>query len=155
MMIDSRWEVWDNESLTTAKHSYTADGFFDLEEDGVTDESISSQLWLNIQVGTAFATLTSGCFFAVLNSDSASFASGVKCLAAVGCEDYPILVTELTAGAKFSVAFPRWNLNKYLEVWYNPISEAATAGTVDVWFGLAPLTPPKIQKAPDGYTIGS
>ena len=117
--MDSRWEVWDNEALTTAKHAFTADNFFDLEENGVTDESISAGLWLNIQVGTAFETLTSGCFFAVLNSDAVDFSSGVKCLAAIGCEDYPLLVTELTLDAKFSLAFPRWNLHKYIDVWFN------------------------------------
>jgi hypothetical protein len=146
--IDSRWEVWDNKSLTVALHSYAADGFFDLEENGTTDESISDKFWCNIMVGTAFATLTSGCFFAVLNSDSATFASGVKCLAALGCEDYPLLVTEMTAGVRFSLAFPRYDLHKYLEVWFNPISEAASAGTVDCWFGLEPLSPVKTQKEP-------
>lgn len=152
-VIDSKWEVWDNEALTTAKHAFTADNFFDLEENGVTDEMIAAGLWLNIQVGTAFTTLTEGCFFAVLNSDAVGFDSGVKCLAALGCEDYPLLVTELTAKARFSLAFPRWNLHKYLDVWFNPISTAAGAGTVDVWFGLEPLCPTgRLQKMPSGYT---
>jgi len=146
--MDSRWEIWDNKALTAIVHSYTAEGFFDLEENGTTDESISDLLWLNIRVGTAFEGLAAGCYFAVLNSDSASFASGVKCIAALGSEDYPILVTELTKGAQFSLAFPRWNLHKYLEVYWNNLDTVASAGNVDAWFGLEPLCPLKIQKYP-------
>lgn len=151
-MIDSRWEIWDNQALTTAEESRSSGNLFDLEENGVTDDSISEMLWLNIKVGTTFTTLTEGCFFAVLTSDSATFASGVVCPAAIGCEDYPVLVGELTAGAVFSVAFPKWNLHKYLEVWFNPISTAAGAGKLDAWFGLEPLSPLKVQKYPDGYS---
>lgn len=150
--IDSRWEVWDNEALTVEEHAFTADNFFDLEENGVTDESIAEGLWLNIQVGTAFTTLTSGCYFAVINSDAVAFDSGVKCLAALGCTAYPLLVTELTAGARFSLSMPRWKLHKYLNVYFKPINEAAGAGTVDVWFGLEPLCPLKVQKFPAGYS---
>ena len=146
--IDSRFEIWDNKSLTAIIHSFTAENFFDLEENGVTDESISEGLWLNIKVGTAFTGLGAGCYFAVLNSDSVSFASGVKCLGAVGCEDYPILVTELTAGAAFSLALPRYNLHKYLEVYWNNLDTVATAGTVDVWFGMESQSPLQIQKYP-------
>ena len=152
-MIDAKWEIWDGKSLTNIIHSYTAENFLDLEEDGVTDDMIAAGLWLNIQVGTTdFAGLAAGCFFAVLNSDSASFASGVKCLAALGCEDFPLLVTELTADAKFSIAMPRYNLHKYLEVYWNNLDTVASAGAVDVWFGLEPLSPAKIQKYPDGYS---
>ena len=144
--IDSKWEIWDAKSLTAIVHSYTAENFIDIEEDGVTDDCIAQGLWLNIQVGTAFTGLGAGCYFAVLNSDSASFASGVKCLGALGCEDYPILVTELTLGAVFSLAMPRYKLHKYLEVYWNNLDTVATAGAVDVWFGLQPLSPRKIQK---------
>jgi hypothetical protein len=146
--MDSRWEIWDNEALTTAKHSFTADNFFDLEENGVTDESISEGLWLNMKVGVAAGGLDSGCFFALINSDAVDFSSGVVCLGAFGCEDYPILVAELAAGAIWSMALPRWNLHKYLDFWFNPISEAASALKVDVWFGMEPLSPLKVQKYP-------
>ena len=145
-ILDSKWEIWDNKSLTAIVHSYTAEMWLDLEDSGVTDESIAQGLWLNIQVGTAFAGLAAGCYFAVLNSDSATFASGVKCLDALGCEDYPLLVTELTAGAVFSKAMPRFNLHRYLEVYWNNLDTVASAGTVDVWFGLQPLAPRKVQK---------
>ena len=144
--IDSMSEIWDAKSLTAIVHSYTAEGFFDLEEYGVTDGSIDQDFWLNIQVGTAFTGLGAGCYFAVLNSDSASFASGVKCLGAWGCEDYPVLVTELTAGAVKSISMPTYNLHRYLEVYWNNLDTVATAGDVDVWFGLQPLSPRKIQK---------
>jgi hypothetical protein len=152
--IDSRWEVWDNKALTATVHSFTAENFFDLEEDGVTDESISSTLWLNIQVGTAAGGMASGAYFAVLTSDSVGFNGGggaEKCIAALGCADYPLMAAELTAKARFSLAFPRWSLHKYLEVYFKAISEAATGLTVDVWFGLEPLCPIKVQKLPSGY----
>jgi len=71
--IDSRWEIWDNQALTVEEESRTNGNVFDLEEDGVTDESISQNLWLNVQVGTAFATLTEGCYIAILTSDNADF----------------------------------------------------------------------------------
>ena len=146
--MDSRLEIWDNKALTAIVHSYTAEGFFDLEEDGVTDESIADGLWLNIKVGTAFEGLAAGCYFAVLNSDSATIASGVKCVAALGCEDFPVLVTELTAGAMFSLALPRYGLHKYLEIYWNNLDTVASAGTVNAWFGLESLSPLKVQKYP-------
>jgi hypothetical protein len=152
--IDSRWEVWDAQALTTEEYSHTNGTLIDLEEDGVTDESISDRLWLNIKVSTAFATLTEGCYFAVVTSDSSTFATGNKCFAAIGCEDHPLTTTELTAGECFSIAFVRYGLLKYLGILFEPISTAASAGAVDAWFGLEPaVTPMKRQKAPDGYTI--
>jgi len=151
-MIDSRWEIWDGQALTVTEESRTNGNMFDLEENGVTDESISSQLWFNLQVSAAFAGLDSGGFFAVVSSDSATFASGYICPAAIGSEDYPITAAQLAADAKFSIAFPRWNLHKYLEVVFVAVSEAASSGSVDAWFGLEPLTPAKVQKYPDGYS---
>ncbi len=147
--IDSRWEIWDNEALTSAKHSYTADNFFDLEEDGVTDESISQGLWLNIQVGTTFTTLTQGWSIQVLNSDSATFSTGSIgdwCIAAIGSNAYPMPVAELAKGKVHSIALPRYGLKKYLELYFKPVSAAAGAGKLDAWFGLQPLSPRKIQK---------
>lgn len=156
MMIDSRWEIWDNQALTVAEESRTNGNMFDLEENGVTDEQISSGLWFNFIVGTAFTTLTEGWYMAVLNSDSATFATGSlgdKCIAAIGCYAYPLPVADLAAGKAYSIALPRWNLLKYLEAYFCPISTAAGAGNLDAWFGLAPISPTKVQKAPDGYTI--
>jgi len=149
--MDSRWEIWDNKALTTALHSYAANGFFDLEEDGVTDESISDLLWLNVRVGTTFTTLTSGWSIQVLNSDSATFATGSvadNCIAAIGSTEYPLPVASLAKGATFSICFPRWNLKKYLELYWCPASEAAGAGNLDAWFGLESLSPLKVQKYP-------
>jgi hypothetical protein len=151
--MDSRLEVWDNEALTSDKHSFTADNFFDMEEDGVTDESLSDSLWLNVQVGTAAGGMASGAILSVLTSDAVDFSSGLICLAALGSVVAPLTAAQLTAKARFSLAFPKWNLHKYLEVHWDAISEAATSLTVDVWFGLEPLAPLKVQKAPSGYTI--
>jgi hypothetical protein len=147
--IDSRWEVWDNKALTSALHSYTAENFFDLEENGVTDDDISQGLWLNIQVGTAFTTLTQGWSIQVLNSDSATFATGSladRCIAAIGSNEYPMPVAELAAGKVHSIAMPRQNLFKYLELYWKPVSAAAGAGNLDAWFGLQPLSIRKMQK---------
>jgi hypothetical protein len=150
-MIDFRWEIWDNQTLTVAEESRSNGAMKDLEEDGTTDESLSEHMWLNVQIGTTFATLTSGCLISVITSDSATFASGIKCLGSIGGKTYPLTVAEMVAGAVFSLAFPRWNLHKYLEVYFEPISEAATAGKLDAWFGLAPLSPRKVQKYATGY----
>lgn len=144
--MDSRWEIWDDQALTVAEESRSNGNMIDLEEDGVTDEQIAAGLWFNLVVGTAFATLTSGVNIAVINSDSATFASGVKCLGSLGSKAYPIGAAELVKGAGWSLAMPKSGLLKYLEVYWEPMNEAATAGKVDCWFGLNPIGNKKIQK---------
>ena len=151
--MDANWVVWDAQALTITEESRTNGNMFDLEENGVTDESIADTLWFNLQVSTVFSTLTEGCHFSIITSDSATFASGNVCLAALGSEDYPILPAEMTAGARWSIAFPKWKLHKYLEVVFVAVNTAAGGGAVDAWFGLNPLCPPKVQKAPSGYTM--
>ncbi len=151
--MDSRWVIWDAQALTSAEVSHTNGNLFDLEEDGVTDEMIAAGLWLNIEVATTFATLTSGAMIQAITSDSATFASGNVPVGGIGCTSYPIAAASLVAGARFSVSVQKYNLHKYLGVAFEPVSEAATAGALDVWFGLEPLTPPKVQKARDGYTV--
>ena len=147
--IDSRWQLWDAQALTVTEESRTNGDFFDMEEGGATDDSISDLLWFNFQVTTVFATLTQGCFVAVITSDAVDFTSNVKCLAAIGCEDYPILVGELTAGAGWSVAFPYHTLHKYVECVFVAVSTAAGSGNADAWFGLEPLNNKlNIQKEP-------
>lgn len=147
--MDSKWEVWDNQALTAAEESRTNGNMFDLEEDGVTDEQISQGLWLNILVGTTFTTLTEGWSIQVLNSDSATFATGSladRCIGAIGSYEYPMPVAELAKGKVHSIAMPRSGLMKYLELYFAPKSSAAGAGNLDAWFGLQPLAPRKIQK---------
>jgi hypothetical protein len=151
-VIDSRWEVWDNKALTVDVWSLTAENFFDLEENGVTDDSLGL-LWFNLQVGTAFGNLTEGCIISVVTSDDVTFASGLVCLGALGSVVAPLLPAALTAKARFSLAFPKWSLHKYLAVHFDAISTAANAGTVDAWFGMEPLCPcGRLQKMPSGYT---
>lgn len=152
-LIDTNWEVWDNKSLTTDVWSLTAENFFDLEENGVTDESIG-ELWFNLQVGTAAADMDSGAILSIVTSDAADFSTGKICLAALGSVIAPLTAAQLTAKARFSLAFPKWNLHKYLAVHWDAISEAASSLTVDAWFGLEPLCPcGRLQKAPSGYTM--
>ena len=154
-MLDAKWEIWDDQALTVAEESRTNGNMLDLEEDGVTDGDISHGLFLNIQVGTAFTTLTQGWYIAVLNSDSATFATGSladRGIAAIGCDDYPMPVSELALDKKHSIALPKWGLMRYLEVYFHPVTTAAGAGKLDCWFGLNPITPAKIQKYPDGYS---
>ncbi len=149
--MDSRWEVWDNQALTVTEESRTNGNMFDLEEDGTTDESIGDKLWFNLMVGTAFTTLTQGGYFIVVTSDSATFATGSggeQTLAGVGSARHPLFIADLTAGARFSLALPRYKLKKYLEAIFVVVSAAAGAGNVDAWFGLEPLSEPKLQKSP-------
>jgi hypothetical protein len=152
--IDSRWEVWDNDALTVTEESRSNGNMFDLEEDGVTDESVSPFLWFNLQIGTAFGGLAEGCYFSIITSDSATFASANWCIGAIGSAAYPILVAQMTAKARWSIACPAWGLKKYLEVVFTAVNSAANAGTVDAWFGLEPLCPTgRLQKAITGYTM--
>ena len=149
--MDSRWELWNNQALTVTEESRTNGNMFDLEEDGTTDESIGDKLWFNLMVGTAFTTLTQGCYFTIITSDSATFATGSggeQSIGGFGSEDYPLFIANLTAGARFSLAFPRYNLKKYLEVVFVAVSTAAGAGNVDAWFGMESLSEPKLQKSP-------
>jgi len=152
--MDTKWEIWDGQALTSEEFSHTNGNLLDLEEDGVTDECIDGRLWLNIKVGTAFAGLDSGCYIAVVTSDSGTFASGVWSPVAIGAEDAPLLVAQLAAGAVFSVATHVFGLHKYLGLLFEPISEAASAGALDAWFGLGPISPVgRRQKARTGYTM--
>ena len=75
MFQDYNWVVWDNQALTAAEASHTNGTLIDLEENGVTDESLPADLWLNLQVGTVFATLTSGVMITAMVSDSATFSA--------------------------------------------------------------------------------
>lgn len=151
--MDQNWLIWDNQALTTAEVSHTNGNLFDLEEDGVTDAMIAAGLWLNLQVGTAFATLTSGAMIQIITSDSATFASGNIPVGGIGCTTYPIPVASLSAKARFCISVQRYGLHKYLGVVFEPVSEAASAGTLDAWFGMEPLSATaRLQKMPSGYT---
>lgn len=149
--IDSRWELWDSQDLTVTEESRTNGNSLDLEENGATDESIGDKLWFNLIVETAFTTLTEGAYFTVINSDSATFATGSggeQSLGGFGSEDYPLLIANLAAGKRFSIAFPRYNLMRYLEAVFVAVNTAAGAGRVSAWFGLEPLSELKVQKNP-------
>lgn len=153
MNIDSRWEVWDNKALTTDVWSLTAENFFDMEEGGVTDDSIGDMLWFNLQVGVAAGGMASGAIITIATSDDVAFGSGLVPLAALGSVIAPLTAAMLSAKARFSLAFPKAGLHKYLAVHWDAINEAATGLTVDAWFGLHPLTPcGRTQKMPSGYT---
>lgn len=148
---DDRWGIWDNQALTVTEESRTNGEMKDLEEFGTTDESISDKLWFNLMVGTAFGGLAEGCYFTVITSDSPTFSTGSggeQSIMGFGSEDYPLLIAQLTAGARFSIACSKYNLHKYLEVVFVAVSSAANAGNVDAWFGMESLSPPKLQKSP-------
>jgi hypothetical protein len=154
MIIDATaWEVWDNQALTSVEVSHTNGTLLDLEELGVTDTMLPLSLILNIQVGTVFATLTSGVMIMVITSDSETFASGNIPLAGIGCTTYPLPAASLAAKARFSIAFQAFTLHKYLGIVWEPVSEAATGGTLDAWFALSPISKcGRTQKMPSGYT---
>lgn len=154
---DTRLVVWDNQALTASEESRSNGNMFDLEEDGVTDDSISAALWFNLMVGTAAGGMASGGYFTVITSDSATFATGSfgeQSLGSIGSAVHPLSTAQLAAKSMYSIAFPRWSLMKYLEVKWVAVSEAATGLRVDAWFGLEPLCPVgRLQKAPSGYTM--
>lgn len=145
--MDSRWVFWDNQTLTVAEESRSNGNLMDMEEDGATDDMLDRLFW-NTKVGTAFAGLASGLVLELLTSDSATFASGVKCIAAIGSAAYPLAIADIVAGAEFSISVPTRVLHKYLEARFVPVSEAASAGKLDSWMGMEPLSPKKIQKEP-------
>lgn len=153
MFQDYNWVVWDNQALTVAESSHTNGTLIDLEENGVTDESLPADLWLNIQVGTVFSTLTSGVMIMAMTSDSATFASSNIPIMGIGCTTIPLPVASLAAGARFSVSCQVYKLHKYLGIYWEPVSEAAGGGTLDAWFALSPISAMKVQKAPSGYTM--
>jgi hypothetical protein len=145
--MDSRLVFWDNQSLTTAEESRTNGNSFNMESGGATDPHLGN-VWLNIIVGTAFAGLDSGGYFELLTSDSETFASGVRCPASIGSEDNPLTAAQLAANARFSVGVPTFTLHGHIEVNFNVVNEAASAGAVDAWLGLEPLSDLNIQKEP-------
>lgn len=155
MLIDSKgWEVWDNQALTVAEVSHTNGTLIDLEENGVTDTMLPISLVLNLQVGTAFTSLTQGVMIMVITSDSSTFASSNIPLAGIGCTTYPLPVTSLVAKARFSIAFQAFTLKKYLGIVWEPVSTSGANGTLDAWFAPYALSPcGRIQKAPSGYTM--
>jgi len=152
--MDKNWVIWDNQALTAAEYSHTNGTLIDLEEGGVTDTMLPISLVLNLQVGTIFATLTSGVMIHVITSDSATFASGNITLVGIGSTTNPLPVASLTAKARFSITFQAFVLKKYLGLYWEPVNEAATGGTLDAWFAPYAMSPcGRTQKAPSGYTM--
>ncbi len=150
--MDKRWEIWDGEDLSGgSQESRTAGNMFDLEEFGATDSQLGF-LWWNLIVKTAEdGTASSGLYFQLVTSDSATFATGTggeQVIGAFGSAQDPLFAAQLVAGAQFSLAVPTRVLHKYLEAEMVLVGGTANALVVSSWMGMEPLSPLNIQKEP-------
>ncbi len=144
-------EIWDNQALTAAEKSHTNGNILDLELPNNIPALVDNALgfvYLNIIVGTSAGGMASGAHFDLLSSDSATFASGNRVLAAIGTDDDPLSAADLAAGERFSVQVPHRILHKYVGLSWNVVNESASALKVDAWFGMAPVQAVKTQKEP-------
>jgi hypothetical protein len=142
-------EIWDNQALTTAEYSHTNGNIMDMELSGNIPALVDNQLgyiWCNILVGVAAGGMASGGHFDILTSDSATFGSGRRILAAIGTDDDPLLAADLAAGNNFSVQVPTRVLHRYVGIGWNVVNEAASGLTVDAWFGPHAIQNVKTQK---------
>jgi hypothetical protein len=145
--MDSTLVLWDNQALTGDEESRANGNILDMESGGAVDAH-AGPVWFNFLVGTAFAGMASGAVIEIRTSDSATFASGVKCVAAIGCTGNPLLIADLAAGKQFSIGVPGATLHRYVEINWNVVSESASAGTLDAWVGMEPQSDLSIQKEP-------
>ena len=149
--MDSILEFWDAEALTTDEESRISGNIFDLETYGASDSQLGF-LWWNLLVSVAEdGTMTSGGYFQLVTSDSATFATGSgldQVIGSFGSADLPLFAAQLQIGARFSLAVPLRIMHKYVEVEFLKISQSAGGLTVDSWLGMEPVSPLNIQKEP-------
>jgi hypothetical protein len=149
--IDSILEFWDAKALTGAEESRSTGNILDMETDGATDAKMGF-LWWNLLVSTAEdGTMTSGGYFQLVTSDSATFATGSggeQVIGSFGSGQDPLFAAQLVAGARFSLAVPLRVLHKYVEVEFIIISQSAGSLVIDSWMGMEPLSPLNTQKEP-------
>jgi len=148
--MDSKLVFWDGQALTVAEESITNGNVLDMEQYGATDAQLGF-LWLNILVSVAAGGMASGAYFQFVTSDAAAFDDGSGAEQAIGCigsANLPLFAADLAAGTRLSIAVPTRVLDKYLEVEFVPVSEAATGLTVDAWLGTEPIGDIVTQKEP-------
>jgi len=143
-------EIWDGQVLTAAEYSHTNGNIMDMELAGNIPALVDNQLgyiWCNILVGVAAAGMAEGAHFDILTSDSATFGSGRRILAAIGTDDDPLLAADLALGNNFSVQVPTRVLHRYVGIGWNPHTNSASGGfAVDAWFGPHAIQNVKTQK---------
>ena len=150
--MDSILEFWDGEDLSGgSQESRTAGNMFDMETYGATDAQMGF-LWWNLLVSTAEdGTASSGLYFQLVTSDSATFVTGTggeQVIGAFGSDADPLFAAQLVAGARFSLAVPLRVLHKYVEVEMRVHTQSAGSLVVDSWMGMEPLSPLNTQKEP-------
>jgi hypothetical protein len=142
MFGDKNLELAKAQAVTTAA---IIGNYLDLEEGGAVDNMLGPS-YLNVIVETAFAGMASGAAIELRTSDNADLVTGARVLASIGNDDKPLTAAMLTEGARFSVQVPGAICDKYLGAFWNPVSEAASAGKLDVSIDPFPLYPLKQQK---------
>ena len=145
--MDSIWEFWDGQALTTQEESRTNGDIQDMETNGATDSQLGFIYW-NLTVGTAAGGLDSGGYFQLVTSDSETFSSGVEAVASFGSAEDPLSASDLAANARFSTQIPLRPMKKFVEVEFIPVSEAASSLVVNSWMGMEGVSPLNIQKEP-------
>lgn len=150
--MDSILEFWDGQVLTAQEESRTNGNILDMESDGVTaafstDQQLGFIYW-NLLVGVAAGGMASGGYFQLVTSDSATFASGVECIASFGSAENPLAAADLPADARFSAQVPLRAMKRYVEVEWIDVSEDASGLEVDSWMGMEPLQELNTQKEP-------
>ncbi len=149
--MDSILEFWDAQALTASEESRTNGDILDMETDGATDAQLGF-IWWNLLVSTAEdGTASSGLYFQLVTSDSATFATGTggeQVIGAFGSDEDPLFAAQLVAGARFSLAVPLRVLHKYVEVEMRVVSQSAGSLVVDSWMGMEPLSDLNTQKEP-------
>jgi len=119
--------------------------YLDLEEYGAVDNMLGPSFF-NVVVETAFAGLDSGGEIQLRTADKTDLNTSARVLASIGSAGKPLTAAQLAAGARFSVQVPGVVCDKYLGAYFLPVSEAASAGKLDVSIDPFPLYPLKQQK---------
>lgn len=154
--MDSILEFWDARALTGSEESRTGGNILDMESDGVNTAFSTDQkmgfLWWNLLVSTAEdGSASSGMYFQLVTSDSATFATGTggeQVIGAIGSDEDPLFAAQLIAGARFSISIPLRVLHRYVEVEFRVVTQSAGALVVDSWMGMEPLSDLNTQKEP-------
>ena len=87
---------------------------------------VGTDLSLELVVTTTFTGLDSGMTVILQSDEDSGFATDLT--AEVTSRTFA--VAELVAGARFLLPIPAGDIQRYVRVWYNLISEVATAGAI-------------------------
>lgn len=127
-MSDKLLYLCDAQALGNAGSEYTDDE----TNFGVTTPAANrgGKFGLHVVVTTAFATLTSGCIIWICHGASSSPTTKHTGMF--------IAVADLTAGAHFFIPCGSTPLLQYARGYFEVVSENATGGACDMWFGPGP-----------------